>query len=184
MSTQSIVFLTGAQVVLRPLLKEDLSDTYIQWLNDNEVCKGNRHGTIPYTREMMDDFYAQVARERATRVTLSILDKTTNAFIGVVSISDINWMVRCGEFSILIGDKAKWNGGIGEETVRLIFDYAFRILNLNRISAGTFHTNNGMQHVFSKIKMQKEGVRRRAAYKNGEYLDIVEFGILKEEFYT
>jgi RimJ/RimL family protein N-acetyltransferase len=30
--------------------------------------------------------------------------------------------------------------------------------------------------------MKEEGRRREAAYKNGEYVDVVEFGLLKSEF--
>jgi len=32
--------------------------------------------------------------------------------------------------------------------------------------------------------MQREGIRRQGMYKWGRYLDIVEYGILREEFYA
>lgn len=182
MASNSIIFLKGNNVVLRPLLKEDLNDTYVQWMNDAEVCKGSQQATVPYTREMADEFYQIVQREQNSRVTLAITEKKEGKFIGVVSLHTINWKSRSAEFTILIGDKSTWNKGYGEETTRLIFDYGFRVLNLNRIGAGTFHTNLGMQGVFKKMKMQKEGVRRQAVYKNGEFLDIFEFGVLKNEF--
>jgi RimJ/RimL family protein N-acetyltransferase len=30
--------------------------------------------------------------------------------------------------------------------------------------------------------MQKEGCRRQAAYKQGRYMDVIEYGVLREEY--
>ena len=34
------------------------------------------------------------------------------------------------------------------------------------------------------VACKKEGVRRKDVYKNGEYVDIYEYGVLKKEFNT
>ena len=56
------------------------------------------------------------------------------------------------------------------------------ILNLNRIYCGTTNENEGMKKIALKIGMLQEGVRRQAFYKWGKYQDIIEYGILKDEF--
>jgi RimJ/RimL family protein N-acetyltransferase len=39
-----------------------------------------------------------------------------------------------------------------------------------------------MQHLALKLGMSQEGLRREAVFKNGEFADIVEYGMLKKEF--
>ncbi len=39
-----------------------------------------------------------------------------------------------------------------------------------------------MKKIALKIGMLQEGVRRQAFYKWGKYQDIIEYGILKDEF--
>ena len=60
----------------------------------------------------------------------------------------------------------------------LLIQHAFNQLNLHRVYCGTLDTNIGMKKLAVKFGMQEEGRRRDAIYKNGEYVDIVEFGIL------
>ena len=43
-------FLTGRKIYLSPLSKNDITEKYINWLNDKEVCKDNSHATFPNTR--------------------------------------------------------------------------------------------------------------------------------------
>jgi RimJ/RimL family protein N-acetyltransferase len=40
-----------------------------------------------------------------------------------------------------------------------------------------------MQKLAKKMKMLQEGVRRQAMYKMGKHVDIIEYGVLKDEFY-
>ncbi|MBK8982279.1 MAG: hypothetical protein IPM38_08140 [Ignavibacteria bacterium] len=43
-------FLTGNKIYLSPLSKADISEKYISWLNDKEICRDNSHATFPNTR--------------------------------------------------------------------------------------------------------------------------------------
>lgn len=40
-----------------------------------------------------------------------------------------------------------------------------------------------MQKLANYLGMEKEGLRRRHIFKNDKYLDIVEYGVLKHEFF-
>ena len=51
-----------------------------------------------------------------------------------------------------------------------------------RIGCATFETNVGMRKLAGALGMIEEGVRRQAAYKDGRYLDVVEYGLLRAEF--
>ena len=64
----------------------------------------------------------------------------------------------------------------------MLVRHGFTAMNLHRIECGTFAGNLAMQRLALALGMTQEGVRRGAAYKNGEYVDIVEFGVLRDEF--
>jgi [ribosomal protein S5]-alanine N-acetyltransferase len=176
-----VSFLHGERITLRALVKEDLNDNYLQWLNDEEVCRGNTHAVFPNTEEKMYRFY-EAQQNHMSQVVLAIIHKNTNKHIGNVSLQNINWISRNAEFAIIMGDKEFWGNGLGEEAALLIVQYGFDRLNLHRIYCGTFSNNESMKKLAQKLFMKQEGVRREAVYKNGSYLDVFEFGVLKSEF--
>jgi [ribosomal protein S5]-alanine N-acetyltransferase len=176
-----VIFLNGERVLLRPLTKNDLTPVYLQWLNDEEVTRFNSHATFPNTQEKMEAYYNSL-QDNSRNVVLAIIEKAGNKHIGNVSLQQINWISKNAEFAILLGDKEFWGKGVGEEAAMLIVDYGFERLNLHRIYCGTIQGNDGMKKLAKKLFMTEEGLRRQAIFKNGKYLDIIEFGVLREEF--
>jgi RimJ/RimL family protein N-acetyltransferase len=184
MTEPSIVqppFLVGDSIYLRALCEADVDGPYLSWLNDGSVCEGNSHHVYAYTRDQALAYVAGAAVDRQ-QIVLAMLLKQGHRHIGNVSLSRIDAIGRTAEFSILIGDRSEWGKGRGLEAARLLFAHGFSAMNLTRIACGTFATNAGMIALASALGMVKEGTRRRAAWKNGGYVDVVEFGLLREEF--
>jgi ribosomal-protein-alanine N-acetyltransferase len=175
-----IVFLKGERVHLRALTEQDLTDEYMQWLNDDEVSRNNSHAIFPNTEQKMKDYFIRLNNQK--EVVLAIIHIETGQHIGNVSLQNINWISRNAEFAILIGNKKFWGGGYGEEAAKLIVDYGFKRLNLHRIYCGTLEKNEGMKKLAKKLAMREEGLRRDAIFKNGEYQNILEYGVLKNEY--
>ena len=175
-----IVFLKGLRIHLRPLTEKDLTNEYLQWLNDEEVCRYNSHAIFPNTEQKMKNYFQRLDSHQ--EVVLAIIDAGTERHIGNVSLQNINWVSKNAEFAILLGNKEYWGRGYGEEAAQLIVDYGFDRLNLHRIYCGTPEGNEGMKKLAVKLNMQKEGVRREAIYKHGQYLDIIEYGLLRNEY--
>ena len=176
------IFLQGVSIYLRPLEQGDLTIEYVTWLNDTEVCEFNSHAVFPYTKEKMDAYYQHLQQTSANNIVLAIVDNATHIHIGNISIQNINWINRNAEYAILLGDKSYWGKGVASETSILICEYGFTRLNLHRIYCGTSSKNIGMQKLAAKMNMKQEGIRREAMFKNGEYVDIVEYAVLKNEF--
>jgi len=174
-------FLQGQSIHLRAIEQSDLTPNYLGWLNDESVCSGNSHAVFPNSQKKMLDYF-ETTRKTNSEIALAIVSNATNRHIGNVSLQNIDWISRSAAFAILIGDKDYWSKGIGLETGRLMLNYAFQRLNLNRVYCGTYVNNTAMQKLALCLHMQKEGIRRQAAYKAGRYLDIVEYGVLREEF--
>lgn len=175
-------FLTGKHVYLRPLTLKDLDGNYISWLNDADVCKHNSHHIFPYTRESAQD-YIQRAYTSRDKLILAVSLIDNDMHVGNISLLHIDYMSQNAEFAILLGEKEQWGKGLAKEAAFLLLQHGFDAMNLHRIYCGTFHENTGMQKLALYLGMEKEGVRRNAFFKNGKFVDIVEFGVLKHEFY-
>jgi len=175
-----IVFLKGERVHLRALTEKDLTEEYMQWLNDEEVCRHNSHAIFPNTEQKMKSYFNRLDNQK--EVVLAIVHTERDRHIGNISLQNINWVSRNAEFAILLGDKEYWSRGFGEEAAKLIIEYGFSRLNLHRIYCGTFEENEGMKKLTKKLQMKEEGLRRDAIFKNGVYQNILEYGVLKNEY--
>ena len=60
-------------------------------------------------------------------------------------------------------------------------DFAFEMLNMNRIYGEVLETNTGALKL-DRLTMKEEGIKRQACYQSGRYLDSVMFGLLREEW--
>ncbi|MDO8482065.1 MAG: GNAT family protein [bacterium] len=174
-------FLTGEHVYLRTIKKSDLNESYREWFNDEEVCKYNSHHKFPNYDENMHDYYENVIKSRANLV-LAICDKETDKHIGNIALENIDSLNQSAEFAIVIGDKSQWGRGVGKEAAKLILRHGFEELNLHRIYCGTSVANTPMQKLALSLGMKEEGRRAEAMYKNGAYADIVEYGLVRENF--
>ena len=71
---------------------------------------------------------------------------------------------------------------IGTEAVKLILEYGFNNIGLERISANTLEQNKATQRVLEKLGFTLEGTERKAVYFAGKKWDRLNYAILKEEF--
>lgn len=175
------IFIEGKSVNLRILAKEDVSKNYIHWFDDSEVCKFNSHHRFPYSEENLIKYIENLYNSN-NNLVLAIIEKNTNIHIGNISLQNINFINRSAEFAIIIGEKDYWGKGIAKECGKLILEHGFNSLNLNRIYCGTSSNNIGMQQLAVFLGFSEEGRRRKAEFKNGEYADVVEYGLLKDEW--
>ncbi|HEY9102739.1 GNAT family protein [Chitinimonas sp.] len=174
-------FLQGPRIYLRALADSDADGAYPGWLNDAEVCAGNSHHVFPYGREAALDFI-RASRQRQDSLTLAIMLTVEQRHVGNISLNQIHARHRSAEFAILLGDRSAWGKGVGEEAGRLLLQHGFDALGLHRVHCGTFADNAGMIGLARKLGMREEGRRVEAAWKDGRFVDVIEFAVLRNEF--
>jgi len=160
----------------------EIKSNYYKWFDDPIVTKHNSQGLFCKTKKEFERFFNEIAE--GSVVVFGILSPSGNSLlhIGNVSLQRFNWVYRSAELAIVIGESDFFGKGIATESCKKIIEHGFLKLNLNRIWSGTSATNLGMQHVFEKIGMTKEGVMRDGMFLNGEYQDIIQASILKKEW--
>jgi len=173
-----VKFLDGEKIYLRGLEEQDLEgNNYLKWLNSQEVNSFNSHGRFAYSKEQAKA-YIEGSYADSTKLVLAIVEKSSNLHIGNIALQSIDTINRSAELAIMIGEKPAH--GIGYEASKLIIEHGFSELNLHRIYCGTSSENIAMQKLALKLGMQLEGRRKEALFKHGKYVDILEYGIIKE----
>jgi ribosomal-protein-alanine N-acetyltransferase len=169
-------FLRGQIVELRPLVESDADGPYPSWLNDAEVCKYNRHHVYPYTQDQARQWIRTIPDR--SELVLAITLRADQTHVGNVSLQAIDPVVRSAELAILLGERSAWGRGVGFESAQLVVEHGFGAMNLHRISCATTDDNVAMRRIAEKLGMRQEGVRAEAAFNEGRYVDVVEYGLL------
>ena len=88
-------------------------------------------------------------------------------------------MNRNAEVRYGIG-KEYWNRGIATESLTLVIDYAFNILDSHKLYASVFVQNVASIHVLEKCSLRKEGELCEQRYKHGKFHNISLYCITKK----
>lgn len=174
----------GKRVRLRSFELSDLDEIMRRW-NDMELR--NLVGSAdrgPVCRNDEEEFIRNTWKERRERraFTLAIETIADGKLVGGIGLFNIDWTSRSAMMGISIYDPKNWGKGYGQESITLILDFAFRILNLNRVELDTFDFNKRAQKCYLKVGFKEVGRRREARFIDGQYRDDIIMDILKEEW--
>lgn len=174
-------FLMGRRVYLRPI---KLTDAPIiqTWHNDPELRKVARAGERPTTlRQEKDDIKA--AQRSEDEAYLMVVKRTNNREIGFIRANWLTSYSRNVWLRMIIGDKHSWGKEYAADALYAFLEWLFYELNVHRITCETYATNKRAIRFFEKLGFKREGIIREAHYINGQYHDIISFGLLKREFH-
>ena len=166
---------------LRELEQKDVPEISL-WRRDHRVVDFFESPFRYCNQEVENQWYQNYMRNRANTIRLAVAEDETDDIIGLVSLTGIDYISRKGEFHIMIGHEENKGKGIGTYATREMLKHSFLNLNLNRVELSVLDQNIRAKHVYEKCGFQYEGKKREAAYKNGEYVDICMYSILKKEF--
>lgn len=174
--------ISGKNVRLRAIEHSDVP-RYVEWVNDPEVTAGLM---IALPMSLDDEeawFQGMRQREQAER-PLAIEIQTSQGWqmIGNIGLFRLDWRVRSAEVGIMVGDKRYWNQGHGSEAMRLMLKYAFETLNLNRVHLEVYATNPRAIRSYEKVGFVHEGRKRQAMYKDGQYIDVLQMSVLRQDW--
>jgi RimJ/RimL family protein N-acetyltransferase len=175
--------LKGSRVLLRPVKRSDISH-FVKWFNDPEVVQ-YLDMYLPMT-EMAEEKYVEelgttMARSRAQFV-IEVKASTSAKPIGTCGLDGISSKDNHATFGIVIGEKDYWSKGYGVEAAGLLINYGFEQLNLHRIWSAAVAFNQRSIKLHKKLGFREEGRLRQAMFKNGQYHDRIEYGLLREEW--
>ncbi|MBD3184288.1 GNAT family N-acetyltransferase [Candidatus Poribacteria bacterium] len=172
-------FIVGDRIYLRPLNVDD-TDRYVSWLSDAEI-RSYLGNAFP-CNNLREKEYLEGLYKNDKDVILGIILNRDDKHIGGVGLHDISLPNSRAELGIMIGEKDCWSKGYGVEAIRLMLEYGFAQLNLNRIYLRVMSYNKRAIRCYEKTGFKHEIVMQQHIYKDGQYFDDYVMGILKEEW--
>lgn len=168
-----MINLTRGQVKLTDFAKKDI-DNKIAIINDNNN-NTFLHYDLPLKYESTLKWLEN--KDNSNRIDLTIrYNGEVCGFIGLLNIDKKN---KKAEYYICIDYKFSGKG-IGYLSSKLLLDYAFEKLNINKIYLFTEIDNKKAQHLFEKIGFKKEGLLKNDIIFNNKNVSRYAYGYYRE----
>lgn len=168
-------------VHLRPLEQGDLS--YLRELaNDAEVRKNVVGWDWPLSDAGQLNWFVQTAMDATTK--RFIIESETGQSIGITGFWDIDWRNRTAMTAIKLGGASEVRGrGYGVAAIRAIMEFGFIDAGFNRLHATILASNpRSIAAYVIKSGWTEEGRLRQHIWRDGEYIDLVQIGMMRSEF--
>lgn len=107
--------------------------------------------------------------------------KRSKEVIGIINLHNVDEVNQVAETSYILCPKY-WGKGIMTEALNQVLQYAFEEIKVNRVQADVFQGNFASEKVLTKCGMQKEGIARKRYYKEGAYIDSIQYAVLRDEW--
>ncbi len=172
------------RLILRPWRETDAEEAFENWMNDPEVTKyltWRPHGDIAVTRMLLSAWTEEAGE--INNYHWAIVLKEGRVLIGDISVMHVDEYQETGNVGYCMG-RCWWGRGLMTEAFREVLRYCFKEVGFYRVSGSHAADNIGSARVMEKCGLKTEGTRRRAfrLLLSGERVDIVDRGILREEY--
>ena len=170
----------GKNIYLRSLSLKDVTKDYLKWLQDKDVnfFLETRH-EIQNLSKIKN--YVTSCNNSNTSYLFGIFTDL-DVHIGNIKLGPIKEIHSIASISIFLGNKNYWGKGIGPEAIKILANFSFKELNLNKLIAGMYANNLHSLKAFEIVGFRKEGLRKKHYKLESNFIDIVEVGLLSEKY--
>jgi RimJ/RimL family protein N-acetyltransferase len=170
-----------SRFLLRSLVPEDATITYVSWWNDPEVQAGLNFLPRQWDRQRAMQHIAQF--DNATKFHLGIFCKDSGRMIGFFAVFP-NPNTRVAKTNIVIGEKDYWGKGVVQEVRPPLLAFLFAGMRMEKVKGEIQGRNYPSIFNYKKQGFTCEGIlRKELPHYSGEgRADVFIFGLLREEW--
>lgn len=106
-----------------------------------------------------------------------------NELSGVITLNNISLIKRSAYIGIL-GVKKGAKPWCGLNAAKDVIKHCFETLGLNRVYGHTWSDNERMDMFYKRLGATLEGIERESTFKNGKFVDLKIWSILRREYGT
>jgi [ribosomal protein S5]-alanine N-acetyltransferase len=162
------VGLVGEKTRLVRFDNSDITDKYLNWLNDPTVVRYSnqrfKHHSIESSRAYLASF------ENTDNLFLSIRRISGGNAIGTLTIYAA-MPHGTADIGILIGATKEWGNGYGLDVWQTASNWLIEYCGMRKVTGGTLSCNEGMKKIFERSGMHLECTRRAQEIVEGIPMD-------------
>lgn len=170
--------LEGDRVRLRALRPEDVERLWEFWADLDVSARASNQPPRAFTLEETRAFFDELGKKDDL---IRFVIEADGEVVGDCSLHGMDRHNRTTDVGIALG-KPFWSQGYGQESLRLLVDYAFRHHNMHRVGLEVLADDERAVACYRKVGFVEEGRLRQRDWMNGEYHDVLVMSILDEEW--
>lgn len=174
-----MISLKGEHCYLRALEPEDLEFLYTLE-NDAAVWEVSETLT-PYSKFVLKEYLANSHKDiyEVRQLRLAICN-TAHRVVGFIDLFDFDPKHRRAGVGIIILHPEDRRNGIGRESLNLLKDYAFGILDIHQLYANIGSENEPSIRLFTSLGFELVGVKKDWIFKGGSFQDELMFQKIRD----
>jgi len=158
--------LRGSLVTLRPPDESDPA-RFVEWFADMEATRYLAH-RFGMALSQEEGWFTKIGESKDD--VIWIIEAEGRA-IGTSGIHRIDWLNANAITGTFIGDRSAWRKGYGGEAMALRTEYAFRWLNLHKLTSGALAENEPSRRALLKAGYREVGMQREHSFREGRWHD-------------
>ena len=162
--------INGENIFLRQVDPTDAT-LLLLWENNPENWKVSET-EAPFSLREIEDYIATASNIRVNKqLRLIICKRESKNPIGTIDLFDVDFKNKRAGVGILISNKNERQKGFASEALKLMSEYASKMLNFKQLHCLVQSDNLKSISLFEKQGFTKTGVRKNWYYNNGKELD-------------
>jgi len=138
---------------------------------------------FPYQSPSLIEFKEGVFKRLCEGVDMQLIT-IDNKPVGSVSFYWECELTRWLEMGVVLYDSTYWGKGIAYKALRLWITHLFSTLEIARVGITTWSGNKAMMSCAIKVGFTQEACLRKVRYYQGQYYDLIKYGLLRDEWET
>ncbi len=154
-----------------------------------ELIRENYGHLRPFLHWVTSDYSLESAQEFIRQTQKAVAENTSRTFsifyqekiVGVISFVVFNWQSRRTEIGYWI-DKNYEGKGIVTDSCKVLINYAFAELKMNRIEIHCATENTRSSQIPERLNFKLDGVLRQSEWRHTRFFDMAIYSMLAEEW--
>jgi [ribosomal protein S5]-alanine N-acetyltransferase len=172
---QRLFPIISGEIKLRLFCEDDISDSYVNWLNDPELMKYSNQRFRAHSIATCLEYFHTF--EGSSSIFLAVVTRGGGQVFGTMTIHCIPEH-ETADVGILIAKKY-CGKGIGKIAWRTVLELLSNDACVRKVTGGTLSCNFGMIKIMKDTGMQEDGVRRAQELVDGQAHDLLHFSKFK-----
>ncbi len=177
----------GESICLAPIDYEGDAAIESKWTHDEGYLRLlSSDPALPLSPEQVKKKYEQIEKQIAEDKDgfyFTIRMREDDRLIGFAEITWVEWTHGDAGVRIGIGAADDRRQGYGTQALNLLLGFAFRELNLFRLTAIVAEYNHSSRQLFGKAGFIEEVRRRQALNRDGRRWDLIYLGLLQQDWH-
>jgi ribosomal-protein-alanine N-acetyltransferase len=164
------------RLILKNLDESDVTEKYLSWMNDKEVLKYLEVKYSPPTSISDLKVFINNVNADDKNLFLGIFLKENLHHIGNVKLGSINTFHKRADIGFIIGNSQYWGMGLASEAIKGVSDYAFKNMDIKKLTAGCYENNIASMRTLVKSGFVQEATLASHVVFNDHRINVFLFG--------